>query len=59
MASRPKCHDPEAQETIHKGYDKTSVIKPPSHPGGKPWEVWRCQCGNKTLDVVAGTKRSW
>jgi len=56
MAKRPECY---RDEDVHQGYDNTGQTKPPSRPGGKHWEIWRCQCGKKTLDVLPGTKRSW
>jgi hypothetical protein len=57
MAKRPQCKQDADQ--IHQGYAPTGQSKPPSHPGGKRWEVWKCQCGEKKMDVIEGTKQSW
>lgn len=59
MAKRPQCDDGHGDVT-HKGFDKTNRTVPSLRPGGKPLEIWICQCGQKTHEVLPGkAKRDW
>lgn len=55
MAQRPECkNDLEGQ---HVGFDKTGET---STHGGQTFEIWRCECGGKTLEVKPGRgRRDW
>lgn len=46
------CWDDDAQELVHKAHQPTGQTwEEEQGTAVITWEVWRCQCGQHTMDV--------